>query len=593
MTELFLKKSEGEWTRVFFDGAQPFRLTRENPYFQQSDSYTLDVVFPLDVIQNRRFFGSLDRKDVGKRYTEYSCRLLIGNVPVMDGTAHLTQVTQDTVKLQLVTGVSALKMSAAQESQYIDELDLGLESYTAGLSQRLDAGETFVGVTPAGWGLIFHDTSNDKYANMCFDYIPQGRYPLRFSDCPKLLEVARRVAGALGFTLDLTILPEACSHIYVVSGGQNRFGRKLPHWTVKEFFAEFQNFFGSIFLSHDGRTLRLAPLSQYSRNSKVTLEPVEEYSVEISKDSETEGVVNRNIEFAMEQTDIEVVDEELIAAATYDEAYPTRAAMEIAFGNDSEEVKTHKIYRFAGHIYIAWKDEGEESYRPRCIAPFNACKRFQKADSVALRIAPAWLEENLELPAQVEGSEGTVTPYICYITMPAVTNIYPLISAYEEGAGEGEQLKPAMQSLIEGTETIIKTEEKPDVMPVVFVDEPETVDLLPLTDLYEPTTIQACLAYTDYEFKPMKYSRMSRKKWSFSLNALDSAEFHLGQLHVLGFELNRQVKHVFRFYAEQMPDPTSIFIVRNKRYGCEKIEASVNEDGFDHLMTGYFYEMTS
>ncbi len=71
MTELFLKKSEGEWTRVFFDGAQPFRLTRENPYFQQSDSYTLDVVFPLNVIQNRRFFGSLDRKDVGKRYTEY------------------------------------------------------------------------------------------------------------------------------------------------------------------------------------------------------------------------------------------------------------------------------------------------------------------------------------------------------------------------------------------------------------------------------------------------------------------------------------------------------------------------------------------
>jgi hypothetical protein len=45
--------------------------------------------------------------------------------------------------------------------------------------------------------------------------------------------------------------------------------------------------------------------------------------------------------------------------------------------------------------------------------------------------------------------------------------------------------------------------------------------------------------------------------------------------------------------AEFMPDPTDVFIIRNKRYGCEKIEANITADGFDRLMTGYFYEMTS
>ena len=45
--------------------------------------------------------------------------------------------------------------------------------------------------------------------------------------------------------------------------------------------------------------------------------------------------------------------------------------------------------------------------------------------------------------------------------------------------------------------------------------------------------------------------------------------------------------------AEEMPDPTGIFIIRNKRYGCEKIEANITSDGFDKLMTGYFYEMLS
>jgi hypothetical protein len=52
-----------------------------------------------------------------------------------------------------------------------------------------------------------------------------------------------------------------------------------------------------------------------------------------------------------------------------------------------------------------------------------------------------------------------------------------------------------------------------------------------------------------------------------------------------------KARHTFRFLADRMPDPRDIFIVRGKHYACEKIEASVKADGFDRLMTGYFYEM--
>lgn len=70
-----------------------------------------------------------------------------------------------------------------------------------------------------------------------------------------------------------------------------------------------------------------------------------------------------------------------------------------------------------------------------------------------------------------------------------------------------------------------------------------------------------------------------------------NADYYLGQLHVNGFSFNMKAKHVFRFVSDGMPDPRDIFIVRGKRYGCVKIEANVDADGFDKLMTGYFHEM--
>ena len=51
MTELLLKREKGEWRRVYFEAQQSFKLTRENPYFTQSDSYTLDVTIPMIIIE--------------------------------------------------------------------------------------------------------------------------------------------------------------------------------------------------------------------------------------------------------------------------------------------------------------------------------------------------------------------------------------------------------------------------------------------------------------------------------------------------------------------------------------------------------------
>lgn len=46
-----------------------------------------------------------------------------------------------------------------------------------------------------------------------------------------------------------------------------------------------------------------------------------------------------------------------------------------------------------------------------------------------------------------------------------------------------------------------------------------------------------------------------------------------------------------KFITDDIPDPSKIFVFRNKRYICEKIEMNVTNDGIDKEKTGYFYEI--
>ena len=97
------------------------------------------------------------------------------------------------------------------------------------------------------------------------------------------------------------------------------------------------------------------------------------------------------------------------------------------------------------------------------------------------------------------------------------------------------------------------------------------------------------MPFTDWHGFPANLG-FDFEPWSLSLRQSEATHY-LGQLHNTGFSFNTKAKHTFRFIADTMPDPTDVFLIHGKLYGCEKIEANVTEEGFDRLMTGYFYEM--
>ena len=50
-----------------------------------------------------------------------------------------------------------------------------------------------------------------------------------------------------------------------------------------------------------------------------------------------------------------------------------------------------------------------------------------------------------------------------------------------------------------------------------------------------------------------------------------------------------KMKTTFKFLADNIPDVRSVFLIRGKRYICEKITATFTENGMSQLLKGVFY----
>lgn len=586
---------------VITDTSQEIKITRENPYFTLSDSYTLDVSIPLSILQNRKFFGSIQKLEKKREYREFACRLYGSNALLMEGTARIVQSTESVVKIQIASGVSALKMSSEQEGTYIDNLITEKEGWQLNLTEKLDYGYTSDGIigdisssTHAGYGFPVLDNTNDIVVNLADIEFFGIRSCTYVSECPKLLDVARLIASKMGYTLDLSILPAACQSIFIVSATHGNLGKKIPHWTVKEFFKQFQNFFGCTLVRSGNKALRLVPLDNFAQNPVTTITPLSEFQAEYSKEDDAEGIMNKNVEFEMENSTSETVDEEILEQAKYTSEYSDAGVMNNAFLNESEEVRMHKIYNLNGELYVGW-ETGENTYDLKRVAPFNPLKRFEGADSVKLKISPAYIEEDIESIIWGGGNISQSSYKLkINLSLPSVSNPFgqSVNFGFHPSGSDDDEYRPTLQSLVEGSESVVNNEDKSDNMSVAFLDgREETVAAVRESNENESISYQIHLAFTDYNFK--KQLSNNRSKWSFSLKDLKGYDFYLGQLHKINFRCSHNVKHIFKFLSDYIPDADNIFIIGGKRYACEKIEASIKQGNLDKLMTGYFYEIVS
>lgn len=580
-------------TKVYPDSNQTIRMTRENPYFTDSEAYTLEVSLPTGIIGNRRFFGNIQRIERTKQTEPMTCRLLVNNRPVLVGTARVTQVTDIAVKVQLLGGKSEVNFLSSENKDYIDELDLGYV-----IATRRTRGGTI-------------DNSEDGRAEYTYSLstgmrikstpvYDETQMQFRHTRQLCLVDLMQFCIEHYGFTLernDVDIAP--WNSIYIATAMDTRIIRHtLPHWTVREFLKEACNLFNvTIYTDQIQKTARIVSNIDLSSHESISITPLEEYTADLAEE-ESGCMANDTLDYQLsdsEHHDYDKIDEELRDTISR-QNYNSRTAALQAWQGMSTSVRDKMVFStetegdYASWTHdFNWKDQNTPAEQFTKIDMFAPLKRGNNTKELKIvPVAMGYIYEETE-------REGNAV-YKYWLVIPSMTNPMP-----KEGYGQrmggrrgssgssSESDSTSVQDYIEGCGVPDKTE-KEDRMQVMFVDD--TVQTYgayytSVQDVWEE--YEGTVGFTDADLKP-QFAGSAHLPWSLSLNPTRTSSY-IGLLHRNGYSFNTKAKISIKFAADEMPDPTFIYIVKNKRYGCEKIEANIDSNGFDRIMTGYFYEM--
>ena len=574
-------------SQVFPAGNQTIKLTRENPYFTQSESYTLNVTLPMDILENRNFFGSIHRIEHGKTLSPMSCLLSVDNKPLLSGSAKVTQITEKEVKVQLVGGVSEIKFLSTENKTYIDEMEMGGPTYTYVPSGAGRGGTWEKNELPVRYVTMpVYDETHDLNYNGSF-YVPQ----------PRLHDVLKEVLADSGYTLvenPLDVTPWDC--LYVASAKRTlNLSHSLPHWTVRDFIAEYCNFFNCTLVTNQfAQTVRVVPNSSYFGAARHTeISPVDEYTVELNEESNGHALSVDNLRFDLsgsEEHDYDIISDELRESAPTEE-YASRAEALAAYTGKSETERLKCIYKTPIGRWAGWKVDysdvgsGEQTFFTQIDVFAPLIRDAESGNETSLKIVPVAISE-----VHTTGNRGTTWTF----RKPSLE--CPTGGDFI-GGGIGrlsDDEDSTIQEYVEGDADITKPE-KEDRMQVIFVDDIEQDSICTASATPGRSGVQVgdvtpvLMPFTDFLYK-RNHGGNSHRQWSLSLNPT-AAEHYLGELHQNAYSFNMKAKYCVKFLADEIPAPTHVFIIRNKRFACEKIEAQIDDRGLQPLMTGYFYEM--
>ena len=619
MIQLFLKK-DATFQEVFPDFANNIKLTKENPYFTQSDSYTLEIILPMAVLKNRKFFDNLQRFDKSKNSESYDAMLIAENVTLMMGTAHIVGVTDNQVKIQLLGGNSEVAFLSNNGDKYIDEMDLGIVPVPPASDGVWDKGRKsgfslydaivtndtapYVGIRSQFIYVPVYDEENNfivNSGNFVTSWLSGNITNVIACEVPQmnLLYILRLIIEKFGYTLQLNELNEKpFNRIYIantvvnkaqlVIGDEPREGRNLgcriinkllPHWTVKEFLEQIQNFF-NVTIVFDSVEKKASAIknAEYFVNSICELEAIDEFSVDVTEEDEESDIktlASSNLEYDMSSSaehyidcmasDIEDIFEKR-SYSSYDALLSAMASMEV-------DEKKKIIFCHDNNQWI-YDDENDRILN---INQFGRLYRNTDTDdTISLKICP--VATTIHALSGM-GQQGEQAQYYSNICMPSVNK--PKVPIAETST-------VSVWEAINGEENEVI--DKEDRIEVFFMDEDRPLLWHVLNREGEDTGHDSYYmgGWTDKNLNTTVLT--AHADWSLSLRSRATA-VGIGNLHINGFSINNKAQYTVDCKTNKILDVNQIFIIKNRKFVCEKFEYTIDKNGLQPIAKGYFYEL--
>ena len=361
----------------------------------------------------------------------------------------------------------------------------------------------------------------------------------------------------------------------ISSSEEMAMAKALPHWTVEEFLKQLQNFLNVtvVFNDMDG-TVDIISSAYTDGELDITSSVIEQFEVEMIDDEDVnENLYDSNVKYKEGASDyhaIDMVDREVVK--TFSEVKCSFQDFLTQWSSMSDDEKRITIWTTEKGQYCA--TDALEKIR---FNYFGSLERNSENDNdVELKISPVATTTDIEMRIfTYYRSGGRIyrdafeRKGTCKQTVLCLQNQYEAVNkstVWDAIHGEQE------------TET-----EKEDIMQVFLMDD---------------KAVPAGFYHLKYQvpFTHWDYSRprnsVNHKSWSLSLDN-DNSDEYIGKYHLSARRQNRNAEHRIKFLFDTIPSVFSVFLIRNKKYACKKLEVQFTNKGMEKLISGYFEEIIS
>lgn len=589
-------------TELYIDGKsavlpEGFNISfiSENPYFTHSSNYSLDVELPMPA--NHAIFGHISRLDVTKKKTILPAMLMVDTRCLLYGSAVLLSVEDTLVKVQLVSGNAEFNL-LTNDDIYIDELDLGTVGWPDNNQNRFQPPANMVNYygsvndIEAVWLPVFYQEA--KWENLQNDAIYEFGTN-NFTLCPYygrrcvqpyLLTVIRKIIEHFGYTFDTSFFDDNfLRNVYVCSAvSSNRIAAALPHWTVSKFFDELEKFLCAVTVVNENtKVVSLVGLNDYfsdpGKEIIDSLSLLREFTVEIEEEKNEKDLSIGNVGYNLpSHTDDGYlrIKKEIIEAA-YKQEYDTYDEMVTAYNKMNNYNKRRTLFIVGKRYYINYNENDKDTLREVNLYADLIRDPESSDTTTSLGIVPAKI---IQFNVGVYGSVAEYEFNRPYTSM--VLNI-PAVG-YQATVAQQERFN--IQEAINGDVELEEKKEKNERMEVAI----NTGKFNRQNVTYSGQTYAYDYAYpfTDYQQKTAA-QLTDFLPYSLSLNEVcpDSIGHQLSTLNIF----HSNIPYTIQFLADKIPDVNKVFLIGNKQYLCEKIEAEIDANGLNKVLKGTFYRI--
>ncbi len=557
-----------------------FEYNSENPLFNEAEGYSLDITFPLkDSPQNILIFGPLHIKGVDIPDEPYECEIIAGSFHKA-GILTIIGVDERDVQCQFLEGKSAQNFRNELPDVYISDLDYSAYDGTGGAS-------SVSAVNGSGWTTI---TVYDKKNNAWLD----SRHIYLW----KLIDL---VFDIIGWSVDKTVLSSIPMFQYLVvtnvrehlSGQYRRLGYSLPVWTIRKFIQNICYFFGCTYdLDDNAKSVKFVALSNWESQfgADYYISTIDSFTVDDA--SEEDGkwrgsrvfklpdVCNpdgRNIcAWALRSSSITTMAirlDDFIENALYGLNGPTYSGDTATHSKGNDQTLIHAIYRnnvLLGHAIVTGSedkyDEGVESGPPTWVwQTFDMINQYGGSiDGEELKIAPCDLQSVvinhtvrrapiMDIPEDLEykfGDDGPVREVIASGQKKVEESYYKnLWLVIKKGNAAGNTTS--------GRDLNTRKWEPVGTYRKLASDSAAT------------------LCHKDFD----------EHDYTLSPSAADIATLNTLE------KVDETKLYRYKFLSSTLPDVKRTFVIKGKRYVCQKLTVHFTDKGMSELIEGEFYRI--